>query len=106
MNIRYFHRGTLRAEVASPHPLIRKKERDVGEHICQLSNSGYWGKGIMTQMVKEVCGLAFCRFPIDAIFAEHYEWNAASQKVLEKAGFVYKGAKEKSRVYTLVKSKV
>ena len=40
LNIRYFHRGTLRAEVASPHPLIRKKERDVGEHICQLSNSG------------------------------------------------------------------
>ena len=78
----------------------------MGEHICQLSNSGYWGKGIMTQMVKEVCGLAFHRFAIDAIFAEHYEWNAASQKVLEKAGFVYKGAKEKSRVYTLVKSKV
>ena len=66
----------------------------------------YWGKGIMTKMVKEICDLAFRRFSIDEIFAEPYEWNAASQRVLEKAGFVYAGAKEKSRVYTLVKSKV
>ena len=61
----------------------------------------YWGKGIMTKMVIEICDMAFRRFAIDEIFAEPYEWNAASQRVLEKAGFVYAGAKEKSRVYTL-----
>ncbi len=49
--------------------------------------------------------MAFQIFPIDEIFAEPYEWNAASQMVLEKAGFVYTGAKEKSRVYTLVKGR-
>lgn len=59
----------------------------------------YWGKGIMTKMVKEICDLAFRRFSIDEIFAEPYEWNAASCRVLEKAGFVYAGAKEKSCVY-------
>ncbi len=63
----------------------------------------YWGKGIMTKMVTEICDMAFHRFQIDEIFAEPYEWNAASQRVLEKAGFVYKGEKEKSRVYTLAK---
>ncbi|RBQ25523.1 MAG: hypothetical protein ALMCE001_02130 [Methanocorpusculum sp. MCE] len=76
-----------------------------GERTAELGywlGKPYWGKGIMTKMVKEVCGLAFCRFAIDEIFAEPYEWNAASQRVLEKAGFVYRGAKEKSRVYILV----
>ncbi|HJJ42895.1 MAG TPA: GNAT family N-acetyltransferase [Methanocorpusculum sp.] len=61
----------------------------------------YWGKGIMTKMIAEICGQAFHRFAIDEIFAEPYEWNAASQRVLEKAGFVYSGEREKSRVYTL-----
>ncbi|PAV10223.1 hypothetical protein ASJ83_07150 [Methanocorpusculum parvum] len=32
----------LRAGVASPHPLIRKKRKETGEYICQLSNSGYY----------------------------------------------------------------
>ena len=64
----------------------------------------YWGKGIMTKMVKEVCGQAFQVFPVDEIFAEPYVWNAASQRVLEKAGFAHTGDKEKSRVYTLEKS--
>ncbi len=63
----------------------------------------YWGKGIMTKMIAEICDQAFQIFPIDEIFAEPYEWNAASQRVLEKAGFVYAGAKGKSRVYTLAK---
>lgn len=52
-------------------------------------------------MIAEICGQAFHRFAIDEIFAEPYEWNAASQRVLEKAGFVYSGEREKSRVYTL-----
>lgn len=76
-----------------------------GERKAELGywlGKPYWGKGIMTKMVKEVCGLAFCRFAVDEIFAEPYEWNAASQRVLEKAGFVYTGTKEKSRVYILV----
>ena len=68
---------------------------------------GYWlgrpfrGKGIMTKMVREICGQAFCRFAVDEIFAEPYEWNAASQRVLEKAGFVCSGKKEKSCIYLL-----
>lgn len=73
-----------------------------GERKAELGKP-YWGKGIMTKMVTGICDLAFRTFPIDEIFAEPYEWNAASQRVLEKAGFVYAGAKGKSRVYTLAK---
>ncbi len=80
-----------------------------GERRAELGywlGKPYWGKGIMTKMVTEICVQAFRIFPIDEIFAEPYEWNAASQRVLEKTGFVYTGAKEKSRVYTLVKGRV
>ncbi|WP_319378257.1 GNAT family N-acetyltransferase [uncultured Methanocorpusculum sp.] len=75
-----------------------------GERRAELGywlGKPYWGKGIMTKMITEICGTAFQIFPIDEIFAEPNEWNAASQRVLEKSGFVYTGEKEKSRVYTL-----
>ena len=47
------------------------------------------------------CGQAFRRFSVDEIFAEPYAWNAASQRVLEKAGFVFSETKEKSSIYLL-----
>ena len=80
-----------------------------GDGVAELGywiGKPYWGKGIVTKMIKEICDRAFCTFPIEEIFAEPYEWNAASQRVLEKGGFVYAGAKEKSRVYTLAKGRV
>ncbi len=56
---------------------------------------GYWiakdlrGKGIMTELVKQATSRAFRILPdIDRIFARPYGSNPASQRVLEKAGFV------------------
>ena len=49
----------------------------------------YWGKGIMASVIKQVCD-AFFRAHKDVvrIFAEPFAQNVASQRVLEKAGFV------------------
>ncbi len=47
----------------------------------------YWNKGIMTQAVKEMSTYVFENFPVHKIFAPVFEFNLASQKVLEKAGF-------------------
>ncbi len=47
----------------------------------------HWGKGIMTEAVKEMVEYAFNNFPIRKIYAPVFEFNKASQKVLEKAGF-------------------
>jgi [ribosomal protein S5]-alanine N-acetyltransferase len=48
----------------------------------------YWGKGIMTEAIREVVHRGFSNFDITRIYARPYGSNIASQKVLEKAGFV------------------
>ncbi|MEL6355946.1 MAG: GNAT family N-acetyltransferase [Bacteroidota bacterium] len=50
----------------------------------------YWGHGIMTAAVKEIVNYGFEQWPgIDRIFARPFGSNHASQRVLEKAGFVF-----------------
>lgn len=51
----------------------------------------YWGRGIMTAAVGQICREAFRRFNIVRIHAEPFEDNAASRRVLEKAGFALEG---------------
>jgi RimJ/RimL family protein N-acetyltransferase len=48
----------------------------------------FWGKGIATLAVKEMVKYSFDNFEFDRIFACPFTKNIASQKVLEKAGFV------------------
>lgn len=71
----------------------------------------YWGKGIMTRAVERICREAFSRFRISRIFAVPYTHNAASRRVLEKAGFRFGGYTESCGctrgqvcIYTLDKS--
>lgn len=56
----------------------------------------FWGKGIMTKAVNEMCADAFFGLDICRIFAEIFDYNTCSKRVLEKAGFVYEGTKKKS----------
>lgn len=51
----------------------------------------YWGKGIMTEAVKQICTYVFDKSDIIRIYAESFAYNAASCRVLEKAGFQYEG---------------
>lgn len=48
----------------------------------------YWGKGIMTEAVRRMVEYGFIHFDFNRIFARPFGSNFASQKVLEKAGFV------------------
>lgn len=51
----------------------------------------YWGQGIMTEAVKQICREAFEKFDIVRIYAEPFAYNAGSRKVLEKVGFSQEG---------------
>lgn len=51
----------------------------------------YWGQGIGTQAVRQMVAHGFATLPIDRIFAIPFGSNRASQRVLEKAGFVLEG---------------
>jgi len=56
----------------------------------------YWGKGIATEAVRQVCAYIFENTDIVRIFADPYDFNAGSCRVLEKAGFVYEGTLRKN----------
>ena len=51
----------------------------------------YWGKGIMPQAIKPICDYAFEKLDVICILAYVFSKNAASMRVLEKAGFVKRG---------------
>lgn len=48
----------------------------------------YWGRGIATEAVRCAVRYAFETFPLDRVFARPFGSNTASQRVLEKTGFI------------------
>jgi RimJ/RimL family protein N-acetyltransferase len=48
-----------------------------------------WGRGFATVAVKAVTEYAFATFELRRIQATVYEWNPASARVLEKAGYTF-----------------
>jgi [ribosomal protein S5]-alanine N-acetyltransferase len=51
----------------------------------------YWGRGIVSEAVRGFSNYAFANFEIYRLYAEVFEWNPASMRVLEKAGFQMEG---------------
>lgn len=56
----------------------------------------YWGKGIMSEAVKQTCQYVFEHSDIERIFATPFDYNPASQRVLEKCGFEREGILRKN----------
>ena len=55
-----------------------------------------WGRGIMTAAVTAMCREGFAAWDIVRIHAEPFARNAASRRVLEKAGFTLEGTLRRS----------
>ncbi len=51
----------------------------------------YWGRGVMTGAVRQLCAEGFAKWDIERIYAEPFADNAGSRRVLEKAGFTLEG---------------
>ena len=58
----------------------------------------YWGRGIMTAAVRQLCAEIFDTTDILRIFAEPFSHNTGSRRVLEKAGFQYEGLMRQNAV--------
>ncbi|MEW6130574.1 MAG: GNAT family protein [Acidobacteriota bacterium] len=56
----------------------------------------FWGKGMVTQAVRAMTDYGFANFEVCRIFAEVFEWNPASMRVLEKAGYQFEGRLKKA----------
>lgn len=91
---------------------IHRQTAELGYYIAEA----YWGRGIMTDAVRQICAHVFDKSDIIRIYAEPFAYNIASCRVLEKAGFQYEGtlrsnAVKKGRVidmkmYSLLKEEM
>lgn len=73
---------------------IHRQTAELGYYLAEE----YWGKGIMTEAVKQICAYVFRESDMIRIYAEPFALNAASCRVLEKAGFGYEGTLRKNAV--------
>lgn len=80
--------------IATPHEVIGGIGLALQSDVHRMSADlwywlaePFWGKGIATLAVKALAEYAFTNFDIVRLYATVFEWNPASARVLEKAGF-------------------
>ena len=56
----------------------------------------FWGQGIMSEVVPAFTAYAFATFDLCRIYAAVFEWNLASARILEKAGYTLEGRLRRS----------
>jgi RimJ/RimL family protein N-acetyltransferase len=84
--------------IASPREAIGGIGVRLGEDVFRLSGEigywlgeAFWGRGIATRAVLAFTAEAFSRFALERLWAGVFEWNLASARVLEKAGYTREG---------------
>lgn len=97
---------------ASRQQNIYRQTAELGYYIAEE----YWGKGIATQAVGQICRYVFDKSDIIRIYAQPFAHNAASCRVLEKAGFKYEGTLRNNavkngrvldmKIYSLLKTEI
>jgi RimJ/RimL family protein N-acetyltransferase len=56
----------------------------------------FWGRGIATEALIAVTDHAFSNYDVCRLYAHVFDWNRASARVLEKAGYEFEGRLKKS----------
>ena len=72
---------------AFPQTDIRRRTAALGDWLAKP----FWGRGIMTAAVGEICREAFRRFDIVRVEAQINARNVGSRRVVEKNGFTLEG---------------
>jgi len=75
-----------------PETDVYRKSAELGYFIGEP----YWNKGIATKAIKLICDFGFQNLDIVRIHSGIYEYNKASQRVLEKCGFEKEGIFKKA----------
>ena len=67
---------------------LRTDVERISAELGYFIGEKYWNRGITTDAVKQMVGYAFTNFlHLRKIYATPFDFNIASQKVLQKAGF-------------------
>lgn len=73
---------------------IHRQTAELGYYLAEE----YWGRGIMTDAIAQLCGIVFETTDILRIFAEPFSYNTGSRRALEKAGFQLEGIMKNNAV--------
>lgn len=79
---------------------VRMKE-DIERNTAELGywlGEPYWGRGILSEVVPAFTQWALAEFKLLRIEAVVFEWNPASARILEKAGYQLEGVMRRSAV--------
>lgn len=89
--------------IAGPQEAIGGIGLRLGEDVFRLTaeigywlGEPFWGRGIATSALMAMTDYAFAEFGLERIHAHVFEWNPASARVLEKAGYCLEGRLRKS----------
>jgi RimJ/RimL family protein N-acetyltransferase len=66
---------------------LRQDVERISAEIGYWIGEPFWNRGIMTEVVDAVSANAMKVFQLRRLYALPFEWNAASCRVLQKAGF-------------------
>lgn len=72
---------------AEPFRIGQTHKAEIGYWLAKP----HWSRGIMTEAVKKLCDLAFTDLGLVRITAHIFDFNLASERVLEKCGFQLEG---------------
>ena len=75
-----------------PQPDILRRSMEIGYWLGEP----YWGRGIATEAVRALTRYAFEHFDIARLYGYVFEWNPASARVLQKAGYRFEGRLRKA----------
>ncbi|MCX6208618.1 MAG: GNAT family protein [Bacteroidetes bacterium] len=75
-----------------PQQDVQCKNAELGYWLAEP----FWNNGIISKAIPKVIDYGFKTFNINRIFARPYGTNVASQKVLEKCGFILEARFEKT----------
>jgi RimJ/RimL family protein N-acetyltransferase len=76
------------------HDDIERCSAEIGYWLAEA----YWGRGIATAALRSLTEYAFTEFGLTRVYAVPYARNAASIRVLEKAGYVCEGVLRRSAI--------
>jgi RimJ/RimL family protein N-acetyltransferase len=71
---------------------IHRRSAEIGYWLGEP----FWGRGIATEAVRAITNYAFSTFDLCRIYAGVFDWNPASMRVLQKAGYMREGRLRKS----------
>jgi ribosomal-protein-alanine N-acetyltransferase len=77
---------------------LRDNIERIGAELGYWVGEPFWGRGILSEAVPAFTSWALAEFELTRIEAIVFEWNAASARVLEKAGYVREGVLRRSAI--------